>query len=266
MVKPIELESADRQALARAKSLLEQPTLAAKVANVIGAPFERSSRLLPQKARETLAEVTNRAVSQALKLSLRSLDAIPAPRHGRAWDKVAGAALGAAGGLFGLAGLAVELPASTVLILRSIAEIARAHGEELSDAEAQLACVQVFALGGFSSADDAAEAGYFATRAALAGAVTEAARYVAREGLGEGAPALIRLVTAVAARFGVVVTDKVILTALPIVGAVSGATVNTVFVDHFQRVAEGHFTVRELERKYGAATVQDAYSGLDAVS
>jgi hypothetical protein len=39
--------------------------------------------------------------------------------------------------------------------------------------------------------------------------------------------------------------------------------VNTVFMDHFQLVAHGHFTVRRLERQYGAEAVQTAYQTID---
>ena len=42
-------------------------------------------------------------------------------------------ASGAAGGAFGLATLPVELPVSTIIMLRSIAAIARNEGEEPSD-------------------------------------------------------------------------------------------------------------------------------------
>ena len=55
-------------------------------------------------------------------------------------------------------------------------------------------------------------------------------------------------------RFGLVVSDKVAAGALPILGAVGGATVNVIFMDHFQRVAQAHFALRRLERTYGAAT------------
>ncbi|MGM9458182.1 EcsC family protein, partial [Lacticaseibacillus rhamnosus] len=80
---------------------------------------------------------------------------------------------GALGGAFGLATIAVELPVSTTLMLRSIAEIAREEGEDIETPEGALACIQVFALGGgkLASAEAGAtltESGYFAVRAALA--------------------------------------------------------------------------------------------------
>jgi hypothetical protein len=44
-----------------------------------------------------------------------------------------------------------------------------------------------------------------------------------------------------------------------VIGALGGAAVNYAFIDHFQSVARGHFTVRRLERKYGKEVVFAAY-------
>jgi hypothetical protein len=159
---------------------------------------------------------------------------------------------GAAGGTFGLAALPVELPVSTVIMLRSIADIARSEGENLADPETALACVEVFAFGGRAGSTDASESGYFAVRSVLAKTVTEAARFIAERGvIREGAPVLLKFVTQVASRFGVVVTQKVAAQALPVIGALGGAAVNYAFIEHFQEIARGHFSVRRLERKYG---------------
>ena len=100
---------------------------------------------------------------------------------------------GAAGGAFGWASLPVELPLSTTIMLRSIADIARANGESINDIETQLACLMVFSMGGNSSGDDATESGYFATRIALTKSMADAASYLAQQGvINQGAPALIR--------------------------------------------------------------------------
>jgi hypothetical protein len=68
----------------------------------------------------------------------------------------------------------------------------------------------------------------------------------------------VRFITLVA-RFGVVVTQKVAAQALPVVGALGGAAVNYAFIEHFQDVARGHFTVRRLERIYGKDLVRQEY-------
>jgi EcsC protein family len=172
-------------------------------------------------------------------------------------------ASGAAGGAFGLATLPIELPVSTIIMLRAIAEIARSEGEDPSDPEAALSCIQVFALGGRAGSTDASESGYFAVRGILAKSVSEAARFVAERGLiEEGAPIVVRFVSQVASRFGVVLTQKIAAQALPIVGALGGASVNYLFIEHFQETAQGHFTVRRLERTYGKDIVRAEYERL----
>ena len=65
-------------------------------------------------------------------------------------------------------------------------------------------------------------------------------------------------------RFGLVVSEKLAAQAIPVIGAVGGALINTYFIDHFQDIARAHFTIRRLEREYGAAVVQDAYRTLSA--
>jgi hypothetical protein len=167
------------------------------------------------------------------------------------------------GGAFGLAALAIELPISTAIMLRSVADIARTEGHDLNDPITKLNCLEVFALGGRSKADDASESAYWAVRAALSRAVSEAATYYAQKGvLEKSAPAVARLITAIAARFGVVVSEQVAAKAVPIVGAAGGSLVNVLFMDHFQSMARGHFIVKRLEKKYGLDSVQRAYDSI----
>src|SRR5690606_36340566 len=79
---------------------------------------------------------------------------------------------------------------------------------------------------------------------------------------GQIAAWLAQVIEAVAQRFGVKVTEKLALQAAPVLGAVSGAAINTLFISHYQDMARGHFVVRLLEEKYGAETVRDAYATL----
>ena len=78
----------------------------------------------------------------------------------------------------------------------------------------------------------------------------------------KGAPALVNFITQVAARFGVVVSEKAAAQSIPVVGAAGGAAINTIFIDHFQNIARGHFTVRRLERIYGEELIREAYENL----
>jgi hypothetical protein len=238
---------------------LEHPGLAARLTNIVGKPVELIAYALPSFASKAITSATSKGLEAALKVALRTLPASPRS-NSQLLHRAFATASGAAGGSFGLAALPVELPVSTVIMLRSIADIARSEREDLSDPEVGLSCVEVFALGGRAGSTDASESGYFAVRSMLAKTVTEAARFVAERGfIKEGGPILLKFITQVAARFGLVVTQKVAAQALPLVGALGGAAVNYAFIEHFQDVARGHFTVRRLERTYGKEQVRAEY-------
>lgn len=255
----MELSGQDRIDLRRAKSLLEHQGLAVRLASSVGMPLEKVLAALPDGASHLINSATTRSLNAAMRTAVRLMDDRPRPAADRL-HTIAAAASGAAGGAFGLAALAAELPASTTIMLRSIAAIARSEGQSIRSARVQLACLEVFALGGPTRSDDASESGYFAVRAALATAVTEAAEHVALRGMSaEAAPALVRLIARIAARFGIPVTQKVMAQSVPIIGAAGGAMVNVLFIRHFQDVARGHFTVRRIEQTYGHEAVKAAY-------
>jgi len=256
----MEMDGSDFEDLRYAKRLLERPSLAARLTDALGAPIETGFKLLPGKWSSMLNTAVHTSLERALNLAVRTLGRRRAHSGRERFHKVAVTLSGATGGAFGLPGLAVELPVSTTLMLRAIADIGLSEGEDLAGIEARLACLEVFALGGKSRADDAAETGYFAVRSALAGAVTDAARYITQQGVSrKGAPALVRLISAIGARFGIVVSEKVAAMAVPAIGAAGGALVNSLFISHFQDMARGHFIVRRLERKYGPGEVREIY-------
>ena len=263
------LDPADLQALAEAVRALERPSLGARIANLVGSPVERLVSMLPARASGLIGGAARKAIEGALKMSLRTLAAPDPraeggrPRASNGWHKAASAASGAVGGAFGLAALAIELPVSTTIMMRSIADIARSEGADLADERTRIECVMVLGLGGGSTEDDAAEVGYFAVREAMTRAVSAASAHLARHGMAtQGAPALVRLIAMIAERFSVNVTEKAAAQMVPVIGALGGAAVNTIFIDHFQSVARGHFTVRRLERQHGVAAVQEAYRRL----
>ncbi len=247
--------------LKRAKALLENPGLAAKLSAMLGTPVEKGMKLLPASWQKGVHKATEAALMKALDVAVTSLGERPRLKSQDGFHRMAAAASGAVGGAFGLMALSVELPVSTTLMLRSIADVAASEGENPRHLDTKLACLTVFALGSTKDKrDDAGESGYFAARAALASAVSEASAHLAKKGLAKsGAPALVRLVTTIGARFGVVVSEKAAVQAIPILGAAGGAMVNTVFIGHYQDMARGHFIVRRLEKIHGADPVRDAY-------
>ena len=111
--------------------------------------------------------------------------------------------------------------------------------------------------------DDATETSYYAVRVALARALSEVGAFIAEKGLAEeGAPVILRFIAKIAARFEVIVSEKLASEVIPVIGAVGGATINLLFINHFQSMARGHFIVRNLERKYGEEMIRKEYEGI----
>lgn len=243
-----------------AVKLLENPSLAARIADVVGTPIEKVVALLPEKAHHVIRSAAEKAILGALKAATATMSQSPQPESSDWWHMGAVAASGFAGGFFGLAGLLVEVPVSTTIMLRSIADIARSEGADLGVRETQIDCVQVLALGGKTPNDDGSEIGYFLAREALVKMVADASAHIAKHGFAtERAPALVRLVIAVAERYSIQISEKAAAQLLPVIGGVGGALVNSVFIAHFQDVARGHFIVRRLERSLGHERVKVEY-------
>ena len=251
-------ETAD---LKRAVNLLENPGFIVLLAGLLGTPIEWTLKKFPKKWSEKIDKIAEKAIRRALRLAVSSLDADYQGTSSNALHKSFTSVTGAVGGFFGLLALSVELPITTLAMLRSIADIARSEGEDITSVESKLACVEVFALGGKTDADDDVESGYYAIRATLAQSISGATEHIIEKGIAdEGAPIIIRFVTNIASRFGVPVTEKVVAQSVPIIGALGGAGLNFLFTNHFQKMARGHFTVRRLERTYGPEMIEIEYN------
>jgi hypothetical protein len=172
---------------------------------------------------------------------------------------------GLVGGAFGASAFAVDLALATKLMMRSIMDIARSEGEDLTTLDTQLACLQVFALGGKTKHDDSLETGYYASRIAMNSVVKGGTSLAGKalEGLLTGsAKPLMQAIAAVAARFSIQVSEKFVAQAIPVIGAAGGASINLAFMDHFQNMAHAHFAIRRLERKYGEKIIREHYENI----
>ena len=251
----------DLEELKKAKSLLENPGIAAKITNFIGKPIESGLKKLPDGWNAKIGDITQEALSQAAKAAIFTIDDKPGESSSNLLHQLAVFATGASGGFFGLKGLVVELPVTTTIMLRSIADIARSEGESISKNDVKLACLEVFALGGSPESDDGTETGYYTVRLALAQSISDAVKFlVSKKITDKGAPILVSLISKIAERFSLQITPKTASQLVPGIGAVSGAIINTIFLDHFQDMARGHFVVRRLERKYGKQLIFETYN------
>ena len=144
------LSQSDVEALRAAVAALERQSFATRLAGLASRQLSFGSMTLPPRLQATVASATQKALAAAMKIALASLDAQPAKDTIRIHRRLA-ALTGGVGGAVGLASLPLELPVSTTIMLRSIAEIAQAEGEDLRHPGAALACLEVFALGGPSA-------------------------------------------------------------------------------------------------------------------
>ncbi len=225
----------DEQAFVReALSFFENPGAVHQGLAFLGRPIEAMSEKLPDRAKKIIEMSTDRALNMALKSALK-LEKSPKLPH-----RPLAAAIGGIGGFFGWAGLAADLPLTTVLILRGIADQAKQHGFDLGSRETQLECLSVFGMGAReSSSDDAMNSSYFASRAAITKVLADSS-----------AAALQKLVAQIALRFKMRVSQKALAEAIPLAGAVGGAGINYLFMDFFIKTADYHFGIRALEKKY----------------
>ena len=241
---------------------LEHPSLAARLSTLLAEPIEEAISLLPKNWKKRLDKTLKENSYRTVRVALFTMNLRGNVRPQNRLHKLCAIGTGAAGGFFGPLTLLAELPITTTLIIRSIANIARTQGEDLNNEDTRLACVQVFALGARTSEDEAADTGYYALRTILGLHFERDILEYAANASGPHIPAFIELTRAIAARFGILISDKVALQMVPIAGATSGAFINYVFMKHFQDVATGHFVVRRLERKYGTDTIRGLYETL----
>lgn len=243
---------------------LEHPSLAARLSNIIGTPIEQGMRLLPANWYKRLDAALDASIQKSLSVAINTMPSPVSRRGTGAVHNMMAMGAGAVGGFFGPLTLLAELPLTTTIMLRAIADIAQREGEDLSALEARLACMQVFALGGRTGDDKAAESGYYGLRLMLGFHFSGSVLHVG--GPKPVIPAGVEFIRAIAARFGVVVTDKAAAQMIPVAGAVSAALLNLIFTQHFQDIARGHFIVRRLERKYGSNPVKRAYQKINKES
>ena len=259
---PAALSPADHAALQMAVKHLENPNFAARIADYAGKPVNRILSMLPRTVNRQLSGLVRRAVMKGLDVAVDTLDEKPPPSPATGFSSFLAGFAGGVSGLFGFGALAVELPLTTTFMLRAIAEIAQHEGEDLSQLEARLACLEVFAYG-TKRTDDTIDVGYYAARTLISKYTGDfATLMLEHSAFDASAPAVSNFVTEIVSRFGMAVSDKVAASAVPVIGAVSGAAINVIFMDHFQRIARGHFTIRRLERMYGSSAIRQQYTTL----
>ena len=232
-----------RQALARLEG---RGGLVVRLADVLGGAMGRGLRfgtrsLGTMPGAEVIQDVVEAALRRAFDVAVLRLGKEGQVERSR---RVAGPLVvisGAVGGAIGMGGFVPDAAVTSLTIMREIARIAMEHGEDLADMGTRSACLEVFALTPGQGGGEP-DASYFSARLVL-----------------QGRPVAM-LLSDVARRFGVTLSQKFALQAVPLIGAVTGASLNGAFLAHYRELATAHFTIRRLERQFGSAAVKAAAS------
>ncbi|MBY0338491.1 MAG: EcsC family protein [Acetobacteraceae bacterium] len=205
-----------------------------------GALLQSGLHRLPSGIQKAVADRARDGLELGFRTAILGLDPDAAKRAATGNYKLGGMASGFIGGFGGFATTLAELPVTTMLIMRSVADIAREEGLPLTDPEVRAACIEVFAFGGPLEEDDDADLAFWGAR--LAG------REVAS------------LVLTVATRYAPALLTKLAGQAVPLMGGAVGAGLNLLYMEFYQRMARVVFALLPLERAHGRAILRAEFA------
>ncbi|MTH35085.1 protein EcsC [Paracoccus limosus] len=214
-----------------ARRYLKAGGLAMELMNAVGGRAEGLIEHLPKPVRARMDRITLAALNRAFDAASRSRGLLS--NRGDWFNRALSTASGAAGGMAGLAGSVIELPVTVTLLLRAIMDIAAEHGFDPDSDAARTEALHVFASAGPFSGDDGADLGLIAARMTITGQTVQT------------------LIAKVAPRLSASLAQKVAAQAVPLLGAVAGATINYSFTGYYQEIARVQFGLMRLSHETG---------------
>jgi hypothetical protein len=210
-----------------------------KILNMVGRNVEGFAVRMAKRLGGDWPERIDALAADAL-WGLLSLSTSRMPEHAVAtpstgYYRMAAAGSGAVTGVMGGPAAFADIPLTTAVIFRSIAAIAQSHGEDVNDFDTKRACLEVFAFGGTKDDMDDVDVSYWSIRGSLSHA------------------SVGYFMKSIASRWSMLASQQAVSAVVPLAGAVTGAGVNYLFADYFQKMADVHFTLREVERRHGDA-------------
>lgn len=142
---------------------------------------------------------------------------------------------GALGGLGGLPGAIIEVPVAVAVIFRGVLEAAEEQGFSSAEEETKKEALRVFAMGGPFCEDDGAEMALIVTKASVTGQT------------------LSGLIQKAAPHLASALGPKIMAQSVPVLGAVSGAAINTVFAGYYREMAKVRFSILREARERGVS-------------
>lgn len=205
--------------------------IAMDLLNAVGGRAEGLIEKLPAPVRNRMDGITHGALNRAFDAASRSRGMLR--DRGDWFNRALSTASGAAGGLAGFAGAAIEMPITVTLLLRAIMDIAAEHGFAPDSDQARREALHVFASAGPLAQDEGADLGLLAARMTITGQTVQT------------------LIAKVAPKLSASLAQKLAAQAVPILGAVAGATINYSFTRYYQEIARVQFGLMRLSEETG---------------
>lgn len=214
-----------------ARRYLNAGGVAMELLNAVGGKAEGLLERLPAPVRSRMDRITLAALNRAFSAASRSRGLLS--DRGDWFNRALSTASGAAAGLAGIAGATVELPLTVTLLLRAIMDIAAEHGFDPDSDEARREALHIFASAGPLAEDEGADLGLIAARMTITGQTLQT------------------LVAKVAPKLSASLAQKLAAQAVPVLGAVAGATINYSFTRYYQEIARVQFGLMRLSQETG---------------
>ncbi|SNX73934.1 EcsC family protein [Cereibacter ovatus] len=202
--------------------------------NRLGGSVEDRLALLPKPVLRQIETVTRAALERSHRMAGAGRHA---PDLGRRATPALVALTGAAGGAGGLATSIAELPVTITVIMHAIRRAAEAEGFDPDDPAIRVECLRIFGAGSPLKRDDGVNTSFIGARIALSGA------------------AVSRVLGSVAPRLAAALGQKLMAQAVPVLGAVAGATLNAAYLTYYREIAEIRFALLRLAQTHGAERV-----------
>lgn len=212
-----------------ARRYLDAGGIGMDVLNAFGGNAETLIAYVPKGVRKRVDDITWRGLNRAFSAAAQSRRLVR--DRGEMFNRLLSSASGAAGGIAGLTGAVIELPVTITLLLRAILEIASEHGFDPGSEEVRMEALRVLAAAGPLAEDDGADLGLLAARLSITGQTIQG------------------LITKVAPKLSVSLVQKLGAQAIPVLGAIAGASINYTFARYYQELARVNFGILRLEHE-----------------
>lgn len=203
-----------------------------KLANFAGSQIEGVFSKLPEGFETQVQSVVKSALGTAYEASGKIGESALAPTTPSYFHKIAVTVSGAVGGVAGLPGALAELPVTITTMFSSFQKIAEEYGFDPQAEDTKIECIKIFSMGGPLEKDEEIDLSFLSARLGLQGEFVS------------------QIISKATQKLALVISQKLGSQSVPIIGAVTGATLNYTFMSYYEEMAHVRFGLKKLENEY----------------